>query len=440
MFEQSAPTAIGRDRRRAMAAALVLALLAGRPAVAQTSQPPLLKEAFAGCFSIGTAVNRQIAAGSAGLVGVSRRSPEQIERDRLLVIEQFNNIAPENDLKWALIHPTKGPDGYRWRHADAFVEFGERHNMYLVGHTLVWHSQIPLWVFTGDGPSTTDSPAAEQTAAGEAADKPPSRRFREPNIRGPRPTREQLLARMRDHIHTVVGRYRGRINAWDVVNEAVSDRGEDVLRESPWREIIGDDYIAKAFEYAHEADPEAVLRYNDYGLEDPVKRSKLIKLIKSLQAEGAPVMAIGTQTHLNVSSASFELMDRTLAELETLGLPIHVTELDINGARRGQRDTRADVADNAAATEGGLVDEADDRLAEAYEGVFRAFVKHKESIEVVTFWGANDANSWRSRGAPLLFDGASQPKPAFAAVMRISPRSDPDSQEAQGDSTEVQRP
>ncbi|TWT78339.1 Endo-1,4-beta-xylanase A precursor [Posidoniimonas polymericola] len=424
MFEPWSSSASQPNRRLAVAAVLVLALLSSCPAAAQASQPPVLKDAFAGCFSIGAAVNRQIVGGSTGRLGFGRRSAEQIERDRILVTTQFNSIAPENDLKWALIHPQAGPDGYQWGPADAFVEFGERHGMYLVGHTLVWHSQTPLWVFQGDGPLINNSQAAEQTEAGEESSEPRGRRFRRPGLEGPRATREQLLARMRDHIHTVVSRYRGRIKAWDVVNEALSDRGEEVLRESLWREIIGPDYIAKAFEYAHEADPDAVLRYNDYGLEDPAKRRKLIKLVRSLKAEGAPVMAIGTQAHLNVSSASFENMDRTLTELETLGLPIHVTELDINSARRGQRNTGADISGNVAATEGGLVDEADRRLAEAYEDVFRAFLKHREKLDVVTFWGANDANSWRSRGRPLLFDGASRPKPAFDAVLRTTTRAD----------------
>lgn len=407
-----------------MAAVVALTLLFSSSVAAQTGEPPALKEAFEDCFSVGAAVNRRIVVGMAGPGRFGRRSPEMTKRDRELVIKQFNNIAPENDLKWALIHPREGPDGYNWGPADQFVEFGERHQMYLVGHTLVWHSQTPNWVFTGDGSSENDSQAAEQTEAEEDSEGQRPRRFRRTRFRGSRATREQLLARMRDHIHTVVGRYRGKIRAWDVVNEALSDRGEDVLRESLWLDIIGPDFIAKAFEYAHEADPDAVLRYNDYGLEDPAKRRKLIKLVQSLQAEGAPIMAIGTQTHLNVSSASFENMDRTLTELETLGLPIHVTELDINSARRGQRDTRADISGNAAATEGGLMDEADKRLADAYEGVFRAFVKHREKLDVVTFWGANDANSWRSRGRPLLFDGASQPKPAFDAVIRTATRAD----------------
>jgi endo-1,4-beta-xylanase len=222
---------------------------------------------------------------------------------------------------------------------------------------------------------------------------------------------------MRDHIHTVVGRYKGKIKVWDVVNEAVADGGTNVLRNSLWLQIIGPDFIAKAFEYAHEADPDAILRYNDYGLESPAKRQKLITLIKSLQAQRVPVMAIGSQTHVSVSSPSFEAEDETLTELKALGLPIHITEFDVNSAAGGQRNTSADISENAATTQGGLVSDADRRLADAYARLFRAFLKHRDSVKMVTFWGANDAVSWRANGRPLLFDGNNQPKPAYDAVI-----------------------
>jgi endo-1,4-beta-xylanase len=367
---------------------------------------PALKEAYQGCFQIGTAVNRALVTGAAS----AWRSQEQVNQDIALVRTQFNQITAENDMKWALIHPREGANGYNFAPADAFVEFGERHGMVLVGHTLVWHSQTPNWVFAGTNP-----PPAQGTAPAGA----PGPGFGRGAYTGPRATREELLERMRDHIHTVVGRYKGKIKAWDVVNEALADRGTNVLRNSLWLQIIGPDFIAKALEYAHEADPDAVLRYNDYGLEDPAKRQRLLTLIKSLLNQGVPVMAIGTQAHLNVSSASFDNMDQALTEMATLGLPIHVTELDINSAQGGQQSTGADIAANAAATQGGLVDEADRRLADAYEGIFRAFLKHKDSLEMVTFWGPNDANSWRRRGTPLLFDVHGQPKPAFHAVMRL---------------------
>ncbi|MCL4180605.1 MAG: endo-1,4-beta-xylanase, partial [Verrucomicrobia bacterium] len=217
-----------------------------------------------------------------------------------------------------------------------------------------------------------------------------------------------------------------KIKVWDVVNEAIADNGTDVLRNSLWLEIIGPDFIAKAFEYAHEADPDAILRYNDYGLENPAKRRKLITLIKSLQEQKVPVMAIGSQAHLNVST-SFESMDQALTDMATLGLPIHITELDVNSAQGGQRSTGADIAANEATTQGGLVDDANQKLANAYEGLFRAFVKHRDSVKIVTFWGANDANSWRARGRPLLFDTNAEPKAAFDAVIRVATEQQPTS-------------
>jgi len=205
-----------------------------------------------------------------------------------------------------------------------------------------------------------------------------------------------------------------------VVNEAIADgSGTNVLRNSLWMEIIGAGFIAKAFQYAHEADPDAILRYNDYGLENPAKREKLITLIKSLQAQKVPVHAIGSQAHLNVS-INFDTMDQALTEIATLGLPIHITELDVSSAAGGQGNTGADIVNNAGATEGGLVSDADKKLADAYAGIFRAFVKHRQSVRMVTFWGANDGNSWRARGKPLLFDGDNQPKPAFEAVIRAA--------------------
>jgi endo-1,4-beta-xylanase len=160
----------------------------------------------------------------------------------------------------------------------------------------------------------------------------------------------------------------------------------------------------------------ANLRYNDYGLENPAKRKRLIALTRELQAQKVPLHAIGSQAHVNVSM-SFETMDQALTEMATLGLPIHITELDVNSAQGGQRGFGANVADNAATTQGGLVSDADKKLADAFAGIFRAFVKHRDSVKMVTFWGVNDAVSWRAQGKPLLFDGNNQPKPAFHAVI-----------------------
>lgn len=395
---------------RFMHTALLTGVLVSLGPTIRAADTAALKEVFKNHFYVGTAISRAIATGTAGF----RRSPEQVAKDIAEVKEQFNQISPENDLKWALIQPREGAAGYDFGPADAYVNFGLSNNLYLVGHTLVWHSQTPQWVFAGTNPPPLGA------GAGADPNAPGTNRFGRGRFgfgpyTGPRASREELLQRMRDHIHTVVGRYKGKIKVWDVVNEAVADGGTNVLRKSLWLEIIGPDFIAKAFQYAHEADPDAILRYNDYGLENPAKRRKLITLIRSLQQEHVPVMAIGSQAHLNVG-ISFETMDQALTELETLGLPIHITELDVNSAQGGQRGTGADIGSNAATTQGGLVSDADRKLADAYAGLFRAFLKH-DTIKVVTFWGPNDANSWRANGKPLLFDINAQPKPAFDAVI-----------------------
>jgi len=403
----------------------VLALtLVATGATARSANAPALKDAFKEHFFVGAAINRSIATGE----GNAFRAPDLVNKDTALTKEQFNQISPENDLKWSLIHPREGADGYNFGPADAYVDFGLKNHLYLVGHTLVWHGQTPRWVFAGTTPpadaSTPPAPAPAPPASGGGAN--PGGGFGGGfSFNGPRATRDELLQRMRGHIHTVVGRYKGKIKVWDVVNEAIADGGPNTLRNSLWLQIIGPDFIAKAFQFAHEADPDAILRYNDYGLENSAKRQKLITLIKELQAQKVPVMAIGTQTHVSVSSPTFEEEDRALTELETLGLPIHVTELDVNGAQGGQRNTGADVASNAATTQGGLVEEADQRLADQYANLFKAFLKHR-SVKVVTFWGVNDGVSWRRNGKPLLFDSDDQPKPAFDAVIRAARGNSPD--------------
>ena len=400
--------------------ACLLAGLLALGCTAWSADLPTLKDAFKDHFLVGTAINRSIATGTG-----FRRSPEQVNTDIALVKRQFNQVVAENEMKWASVHPRPGADGYDFGAADAFVNFGLSNNMYLVGHTLVWHAQTPNWVFAGTNPPPSVANAAPSPVADTNA--PGTNRSGRGRIgpgfgggfglyNGPRASREELLQRMHDHIQTVVGRYKGKIKVWDVVNEALSDGGTNILRNSLWMEIIGPDFIAKAFEYAHEADPDAILRYNDYSLENPVKRRKLIALIKSLQAQKVPVHAIGSQAHVNVSMG-FETMDQALTEIATLGLPIHITELDVNSAQGGQRGFGADIANNAATTQGGLVSDADRKLAESYAGIFRAFLKHDKQVEIVTFWGPNDANSWRANGKPLLFDGNSQPKPAFDAVI-----------------------
>jgi len=349
---------------------LAAALLAVAGSAQSVERAVTLKDAFKQCFMIGVALNQ-------------RQFTEQDTNGAALVKAQFNAVSPENVMKWERIHPRPGPEGYDFEAADRYVEFGEKNGMFIVGHTLIWHAQTPRWVFEGEGTNAI--------------------------------TREALLERMRDHIHTVVGRYKGRIKAWDVVNEALNEDGS--LRRSRWYHIIGEDYIAKAFEYAHEADPAAELRYNDYALEKEPKRNGAITLVKKLKGQNVPIHGLGSQTHANLTSPSAESLDAALTAFAELGMPISITELDVNAARGGQRSLSAEVSENTQAGAGGVVSDAQQKLADQYGSLFRVFLKHRKEIKLVTFWGVTDRDSWRSFGTPLLFDGEWRPKPAYDAVI-----------------------
>ena len=300
-----------------------------------------------------------------------------------LIAAQFNQISPENVLKFSLTQPAA--DRYTFDAADHYVEFGVSHKMQIVGHNLVWHSQTGPWVF--------------QAADGKPAD------------------RDTLLARMRDHIRTVVGRYKGKIHGWDVVNEAVDEDGS--LRKSPWQIGIGDDYIAKAFEFAHEADPDAQLYYNDYNLEKPAKRAGVIKVVKDLQARGLRIDAIGNQAHWRLDTPTMADIEEALTDLHSTGLKVMYSELDINLLPNVGRDADPAIANPYA---NGLPDDKQQALAKRYGDIFGLIVKHHEWITRVTFWGLSDADSWLNRGRmnyPLLWDRQRQPKPAFQAVVDV---------------------
>ncbi|MEP6915583.1 MAG: endo-1,4-beta-xylanase, partial [Acidobacteriota bacterium] len=226
---------------------------------------------------------------------------------------------------------------------------------------------------------------------------------------------DTLLARMRDHIRTVVGRYQGKIHGWDVVNEAIDEDGS--MRKSPWQVGIGDDYVAKAFEFAHEADPDAELYYNDFNLEKPAKRAGVIKLVKDLQARQLRIDGIGNQAHWRLDTPTIDEIDGALVELHATGLKVMYTELDINLLPNTPRGADPAAA-NPYAT--GLPDAVQQQLARRYADVFGVFLKHRDAVARVTFWGLSDADSWLNRGRanyPLLWDRQRQPKPAFTAVV-----------------------
>jgi endo-1,4-beta-xylanase len=346
--------------------------------------PTSLKQAFKGDFVVGAAINTELISG-------------QDQRGDALLATQFNSISPENALKWGNIHPQ--PSQYNFDLADKYVAFGQKHHMFIVGHNLVWHNQVPDWVFHDDKGNLLD--------------------------------RDALLARMKDHIFTVVGRYKGKIQSWDVVNEALNDDG--TLRQSMWYKIIGPDYIEKAFQFAHEADPQVQLFYNDYSLENEPKRNGAIALIKKLQADGIPIAGVGIQGHDNLDFPTVDQEDATIAAFAALGIKVAISELDIDVLPSTHHQPTADVSlkveQNAALNPyaNGLPDSVQQQLATRYADLFRVYLKHRDAVERVTFWGVTDAGSWlndwpvKGRSSyPLLFDRNGQPKPAYDAVLRVA--------------------
>ncbi|MDQ3292392.1 MAG: endo-1,4-beta-xylanase, partial [Bacteroidota bacterium] len=272
--------------------------------------------------------------------------------------------------------------------------------MFIVGHTLVWHQQTPDWVFEDE------------------AGKPVSR--------------EVLLKRMENHISTVVGRYKGKINGWDVVNEAIADQGGQ-MRPTKWLSIIGEDFAEKAFEYAHKADPKAELYYNDYSLYRPDKREGTIRLVKSLQAKGIKVKAIGMQGHYGLTVPTIEQIEESIVAFSKLGVEVNFTELDIDVLPNPSRRQGADIAETFGADEkfnvytNGLPDSVQQKLTKRYADLFTLFKKHRDKIGRITFWGVTDANSWLNNwpikgrtSYPLLFDRQYQPKPAFQAILKTA--------------------
>ena len=325
------------------------------------------------------------------LIGAALNQNQSDGRDTVaveLVTRHFNTISPENLLKFQSVQPQ--PDRFTFDAQDRYVAFGLDRAMAVIGHTLVWHSQTPAWVWAG-----ADSGLAD---------------------------RATMLERMRIHITTVVGRYKGRIRGWDVVNEALNEDG--TLRDSPWRRGIGDDYIAKAFEFARDADPGAELYYNDYNLASrTAKRAGAIRIINDLRQRGLRVDAVGEQGHWRLESPSTTEIDQTITELRATGVKVMITELDVNLLPPAGPPTPGQPAPPAANPyANGLPEDVQRTLAQRYADAFRIFLKHRDDITRVTFWGVSDADSWLNRGRtnhPLLWDRQRQPKQAFDAVVRV---------------------
>lgn len=337
-----------------------------------------LKTAYKNYFLTGAALN-------------SRQIEEQDAGAATLVPQQFNAITPENIMKCEVIHPEWNK--YNFDIADKYVAYGQKLTMFITGHTLIWHSQLAPFV---SSIISSDS----------------------------------LLLFMTSHINTVAGRYAGRINSWDVVNEALNEDGS--LRNSVFLQKLGEDYIRKAFELTARADPKAELYYNDYNIEQPLKRAGVITLVKKLKASGTRIDGVGIQGHWSINNVPLQDIENSIIAFAALGVKISFTELDLTVLPNPLDLQGADVQQNFEGKSymnsypDGLPDSIQMKLAKGYEDLFKLFIKYKDKIERVTFWGVNDGQSWLNgwpikgrTNYPLLFDRNFKPKPAFKKVIAL---------------------
>ncbi|MDN3670391.1 endo-1,4-beta-xylanase [Echinicola jeungdonensis] len=346
---------------------------------------PTLKDAFQKKFLMGTALN----------------APQIMGRDTAtmkVVKTHFNSIVAENIMKSGMLQPREG--AFRFDLADQFVKFGEENNLQIHGHTLIWHSQAPRWFFM-DKDGNEVSP-------------------------------EVLTERMRKHIHTVVGRYKGRVHSWDVVNEAILDDG--TYRNSKFYHILGKDFIKLAFQFAHEADPEAELYYNDFSMSKPGKRVGVVKMVQELQEQGIRIDGIGMQGHIGLEHPELEEFEKSIQAFSDLGVHVMVTELDLSVLPSPwNRDAGANISDNVDYEDkmnpypDGLPDSVEQAFDDRYLEFFNLFIKYEDEISRVTLWGVNDSNSWKNgwpiRGRtdyPLLFDRENKAKPVVEKLIRVA--------------------
>lgn len=337
------------------------------PATIEVQQDiPALKDVFKDDFKLGTAL-------------LVNEISDPDGPDAQLIKKHFNSMTAGNELKWDATEPREGQ--FNFTRADKIVDFAMNNGIAFRGHTLVWHSQTPGWVFHDD--------------------------------KGNLVSKEVLFARMKKHIETEVGRYKGKVYAWDVVNEVIEpgDKQPGGLRNSPWYQIAGEEFIEKAFEYAHEADPDAKLFINDYNTDIPGKRQLLHDLIKRLKEKGVPIDGIGHQTHIGIMNPSSFQLDQMIQAFTDLGIDQQITEMDMS------------VYTSDSEAFDSFPEELQIRQAYRYKEIFDVFRKHKDQLSAVIFWGKDDLNTWlrtfpvRRNNWPLLFDERLQAKYAYWALV-----------------------
>jgi endo-1,4-beta-xylanase len=364
-----------------------------------TATQKSLKQAYAGKFWIGCADD--LRANS--------------EAYQASIKKHYDIVTPENCMKPERIHP--GENRYTFETADAMVDWCQKNGIKVWGHTLGWHGQTPPWFFQDSSKSATASAATTAPPAGDT-----SRQRRGPGfIAGPLASKEVVLERLKKHIMTVVGRYKGRITGWDVFNESIADGGDGTtenLRTFSWYKAVGLEVLNMAFKWAHEADPNAQLYYNDYNIEQGAvenkgKHASSLLLLKRLIKEGAPITGVGIQGHwhLNTNLADVE---KAIENYAALGLKVSITELDVTATGNNSGAMGVNQGDRTIPAENFV------KQAEVYKKLFEIFNRHADVIDRVTFWGLSDTRSWRRNQQPLLFDGELNAKPAFDAVIAAS--------------------
>lgn len=342
-----------------------------------------LKDYFANDFLVGAAVSAMNLLSSD-------------EKLREIIKTEFNTLTMENEMKWERLHPIA--DTWVWEHADRFVNLGLAHQMHLVGHVLVWHSQTPDWV------------------------------FRKENSQQARSAKEMLRV-MENHISQVVNRYQGKIKTWDVVNEGFVEKG---WRDSLWYRILGPQYMDRAFQITHGIDPSAELLYNDFSMHDPQKRAHVLNFLSHAQKNGVPVHGIGLQGHVGLDYPDINEFENSLIAYAKAGMRIHITEFDIDVLPNAYKYRGADISQKAKYKKTlnpwpmGLPQKVNDLLSKRYEQFFKLFLKHKDKIERVTFWGVSDNDSWKNdfpvegrTNYPLLFDRDLNRKDAYQTIINL---------------------
>ncbi|MBK42686.1 MAG: 1,4-beta-xylanase [Flavobacteriaceae bacterium] len=340
-----------------------------------------LKSHFENKFFIGAAINESTILG-------------KDDKSYQIVNNQFNSITPENSLKWMYIQPK--PNQFDFNTADQYVQMGLDNGMYIIGHALVWHAQLAEFM--------------QETK-----------------------NKNEFRSHVENHINRLVKRYKGKIDAWDVVNEAFEEDGK--LRNSIFYKNMGENYIEEVFKLAEKLDPEADLIYNDYNLYKPKKRNAVIEMVKQFKANGTKISGVGVQAHWGLNYPTIDEIEQIIYDFHIAGVSVSFTELDISVLPNPWELVGAEVNQNFSKFEGdpkmnpypdNLPNEVALKLANRYYDIFRLFVKHSDKIERVTFWGVTDKyswlNDWPIKGRinyPLLYDRSYKSKEAYRKVLQV---------------------